>query len=278
MPPADLLLQALVYGGLLPAAVAVLALRPVLTRPRLGEPGRRALGALAVAGAFAAGYAALGEYHDPWYWLPWLALAAAAVTAAPLPAPVRAGLFVGVAALATWLLAPPPGEDGAPWPWSSRLVLPVGVVALGLLAPLARRRPGPLVPVLWAAAAVAGAAVLERADIAKLAHLSGVLAAALAGVALVAWRAPGRPVAHGAAPVAAVLLPGLMAEGCFHTFSDVPAASFVLAAAAPLGLFVAELPGLRNISTRGRAAVQSLAVLVPLAAAVALAAATAAEA
>jgi hypothetical protein len=277
MPPAELLLRALVYGGLLPAAVAVLVLRPALVRPGLGVSAVRALGACAAAGGFLAGYAALGEYHDPWHWLPWLGLAAAVVTAVPLPAPARAVLFAGVAALAAWLLLPPVDENGQPWPWAVRLALPAGALALGLLAPLVRRRPGPLVPALWALTAAAGAGVLERADLAKLAELTGVLAAALAGVALVAWRAPGRPVAHGAVPVAAVLLPGLMAEGRFQTFSAVPAASFALAAAAPLGLAVAELPGLRALPPRGRGAVRALAVLVPLSAAVALAVATAAE-
>jgi hypothetical protein len=280
MPPTELLIQAFLYGALIPAVVtAALLVVPLWLRPELAEPTVRRLGALATAAGFVAGCFALGLVPlrpgpEAWHWLPWLALVAAAVTGAPLPGLLRAVLWLGVAALAAWWLVPATLFEDKEWaPLRERCYLAVagGVLALGLLVPLARRRPGPLVPLLWALAVGAGAFVLERSANAKLAQLAGALAAALGAVTLAAVLAPWRPVAHGAVAVAAALLPGFMAEGKFYTFGEVPLTSFVLAAVAPLGLLVAELPGLRSLPARGQSAVRTLAVLVPLAVAVALA-------
>jgi hypothetical protein len=278
MPPSDVLLPALLYGGLLPAAVAlaVLAL-PVRRRPGLGEPAARALGAVALASGFLAGAAALGLVK-PRLEFAGLALAAVIATAAPFPGAARAILWLGVAALAAWWVVPPGLFADDEWKplreWCYGAV-GGGVLALGTLGPLAHRRPGPLVPLLTALAAGGGAFVLERSGNALFAHLAGVSAAALLGVAVAAGLARGRAVAHGALPVAAALLPALMAEGCFHNFSDVPKASFILAAAAPVGLWVGALPGLR--SARFRWVAETVAVLLPLAAAVGLALAHAAD-
>jgi hypothetical protein len=234
---------------------------------------------VALAGGFLAGAAALGLITQR-PGLAGLALAAVAVTAAPVPGPARAALWLGVAALTAWRVVPPALLVDEEWkPLRERCYAAVagGVVALGLLGPLARRRPGPLVALLVALATGGGAFVLERSGNALFAHLAGVLAATLFAAALAAGLAPGRPVVHGALPVAAALLPALMAEGCFNNFSDVPTWAFVLPGAAPLGLFIAEAPGLRSLPPRGRAAVQVVAVLLPVAAAAGLALATAAE-
>src|SRR5436190_1071299 len=92
-----------------------------------------------------------------------------------LPAGV-ALLLLGVAALAAWLLFVP-GEDWEPLRQRCYLAVGGGIVALGLLMPLARRQPGPGLPLLLALAAFAGAVVLERSSNAKLAQLAGVLTA-----------------------------------------------------------------------------------------------------
>src|SRR5262245_15490142 len=101
MPPIEFLFPLVLYGVLIPAAVtAALLVLPLRLRPALGEPVVRFLGALAVAAGFFAGYAALGfgplwpTGTDPWHWLPWLGLAAL-VSATPLPAPLRAALWLG---------------------------------------------------------------------------------------------------------------------------------------------------------------------------------------
>jgi hypothetical protein len=273
MPPIEFLLHALLYGVAVPAAVtAALLLLPLRLRPGLGEPAVRCLGALAVAAGFVAGGTALGllplRPELPWDWLPWLGLAAVA-SAAPLPGLLRVALWLSVAALTAWRVVPV-GDGGEVPVGRCRLTIAMGVLTLGLLAPLARRRPGPLVPLLLALVAAGGAVVIEQSANAKYAQLAGTLAAALGAVALAAVVSPNRAVATGAVLVTAVLLPGLLAEGYFNNFGDVPLTSFVLAAATPLGLAVPELPGLRALSPRWSAAVRMLAVLVPLAVAVVL--------
>ncbi len=291
MPPTDLLLEMLLYAGLLPGGVALLVLGvPVWRRPELSEPAVRRLGALALAGGFVAGYVALEwppprstDFRawwawlstaplpptEPWRWLPWLAVLAGVVAA--LPGVPRAALWLGVAALAAWLLFVP-GEEWEPLRQRCYLAVGGGVAALGLLMPIARRQPGPGLPLLLTLAALAGAVVLERSSNARLAQLAGVLTAVLTAGVLVARSLPQRPVAVGLAPGVAVLLPGLMAEGYFYTFSDVPLTSFALVAAAPLAAGLTLLPGLRALPGPARTGIRAVAVLLPLGVAVALAA------
>jgi hypothetical protein len=266
MPPLDFLLPALIYGVLLPAVAAAVLLLPAWLR-RGTDDEARAFGALAAAVGFAVGHAGLNyssvHLDQPWHWS-WLALAAAAVGGSPLPGWLRAVLWPGVAALAAWWLVPPTLFDDAEWkPWRVHCYAAVAgsVLVLGALAPLVRRRPGPLVPLLLAVTAMGAAVVLAQSGNAKLAQLAGVLTATLGAVMVLAALVPDRPIAAGAMPVVAVLLPGLMATGRFYSFSDVPLTSYILAAAAPLGLAVPELPGLRTLPPRGRAALRALAVL-----------------
>src|SRR5262245_19884057 len=158
----------LLYAGLLPAGVALLLLAvPLWLRPELGEPAVRWLGAAALAGGFFAGYVGLGwaplRPAEPWHWLPWLALLAGVAGALPLPGVLRAVLWLGVAALAAWLLFVP-GEDWEALRQRCYLAVGGGVLALGLLIPMARRQPGPGLPLLLALAALAGAVVLERSS------------------------------------------------------------------------------------------------------------------
>src|SRR5689334_18636862 len=82
--------------------------------------------------------------------------------------------------------------------------------AFGALAPLVRRRPGPLVPLLLTLTAGGAAAVLLQSANLKFAQLAGALAATLGAVTLLAALVPGQPLAAGAVLVVAVLLPGLL--------------------------------------------------------------------
>jgi hypothetical protein len=267
MPPPEFLLPALLYGVLIPAVVTALLLLPVRFCRIANALEAQAFGALATAAGFAAGYLGLNlsqlQMDLPWHW-PAAALVAAAVAGSALPGWARAVLWLGVAAVAAWWVVPAALFDDAEWkplrPWCYTVVAS-GVLALGALAPVARRQPGPLVPLLLAVTAAGAAIVLMQSGNAKLAHVTGALAAALGAVMILAAFAPNQPIAAGATPVVAVLLPGALAAGKFYSFSDVPLTSYVLAAAAPLGLAVPELPGLRSLPPRGQAALRALAVL-----------------
>ena len=102
-------------------------------------------------------------------------------------------------------------------------------------------------------------------------NASIVVAAALSGIALVAWA--GRADAGGAVPAAAVMLPGLLLMGQQETFSDVPWYAFALLALAPL--LLAEVLPLSDWQTsrpqRIRFLLMMLVLLIPLVAALLLA-------
>ena len=134
-----------------------------------------------------------------------------------------------------------------------------GVQSLGPWALLALILP-------WGAAA---ATVLIHAHSARFCDLALLLTATLAGVGLVAARCKLDVAALFAGP--AVFLPALLLGGLANTFSEVPAASFILIALAPGALWSLRLPPLRRCSGRARAVAAVLAVLVPCAVSVALA-------
>lgn len=81
---------------------------------------------------------------------------------------------------------------------------------------------------------LAAGAVLLHAHSARLTDLATIVAGSYFGVALAAWWT-GAGV-RGAAPIAAVSLPGLMLVGQQSTYSEVPVAGFALVALAPLAL------------------------------------------
>jgi hypothetical protein len=76
----------------------------------------------------------------------------------------------------------------------------------------------------------------------------------------------------GIAPGIAVLLPGLLLGTQKETVSDVPLASFIVAALAPIAMGLTLLPPFSRISSnRWRAILISLIALIPVAIALALA-------
>jgi hypothetical protein len=237
MPPVELVVEVMLWGGLLPAAVAAIVL---WFAPRGSDVKNRAATTLALAAGYLAGVVAQDRASlvtlTPVGLLPWFAVLAGAVSvveAAPKwPVLVGVVLRLAVAALAGWLLTPDQ-PDLAPVRLWYRLAIG-GVVFADWTALdfAASRRLGRWVPALVAFTALAGVAVLEKADIGRFTQFAVSLTAASAG-ATVALR--DRP-AHGLAGVAAILVTGLMAAGRFESFSKVPAASYLLVALAPLGL------------------------------------------
>jgi hypothetical protein len=170
------------------------------------------------------------------YWLPWATvilivaeLAATLPRIKPLAAwPIRA-LATGVASR---LLVPPELHEELPWLWPE---LCAAVLANWWLVESTRRnsRDGWL-PLGFAGLSLAAATVLIHAHTARFTDLATIFAGGWFGIAAVAcWR---REDAGGTAPISAIALPSLMLVAQQSTFSEVPTASFVLIALAPLAL------------------------------------------
>jgi hypothetical protein len=198
--------------------------------------------ALGVLGAQAVGWLALLPALPAWFG--WTLRGATAAAAAGLLVP--AALHDEYAWLPAWFAA----VVLADWIVQDRLAQPSGgVSALGL-----------------ALALLGAALVLIHAHTARFMDIALIVAASLAGIAVVAWRRPAR----GAVPGAVVALAGLLLSGHYETFSEVPWPAFLLPALAPLAPAVALLPSLRE--RRGVGVLHLLLVLVPVTVAVVLAA------
>ena len=284
LPSPDMVLKAAGCGLLVPAAVTAGGL--ALARCGGLRQGAVRIGeVLAVAAGLAAGFIALaasGELtweflalEDAWHWLPLLSVAAAVVGVADRALArcrlLRWGVRLVVAGVAAWLLVR--GESAyqevSPG-WYAGLT--AAVLALwGVLDPAVGRWPGAWPALLLAVVGLSSGAVLALAGIMKFALVAAVPAAVLGGCAGAAWGDPGESAVRPALPAFAVALPGLLFSGWFNTFSDVPAASFLLVWAAPLALGVTAFL-LAPSTKRWPAAVQAAAVLAPVGAALALAA------
>ncbi|MHC4416480.1 MAG: hypothetical protein ACYS0G_14505 [Planctomycetota bacterium] len=246
-----MLLETLFLGVVVPAVVCgafVIAARRPWRRKAPPADGRWGSAAGLGAAFLLAFFALEGRPglppHESWQWLAYLVPAAVAVgiveAAALWPVAVRWSVRLALAAAAGWLLV----GDWVERYWLWRLV--GGGAVLALLAGLdcsAERAPGPSLPLSWCVAAAGAGALLLESQNAKLAQLSGALAASLGVMVALAWWRPAASPGRGAIPVFAVLLPGLLLSGYFLTFSEIPGWVFVLAAAAPLAVWSGRLLG-----------------------------------
>jgi hypothetical protein len=275
MPPLELIVGLLVHlilpamgtSGLVGAAAAWL--------------GPRRLRDAAIAAAFGLGLVAGDGWDRPLPFLPelprdfgWpclLVAPLAAVALSVITALVRrppwhwAILIVGLPVVAIGVV---PDSQHTP-AWLSGLLVLL-VANLVVLERTARRFRRWYVPLAWAVVLAGGAAILLlHAHSALLTNAAILLAAALGGLGFVSlfksislrWVAP---------PMALALV-GLMVCGHHDTFSEVPAATFILIAAAPLPLGFLLHPGARGLPKLARAALYILLPLIPVAIAIALA-------
>ncbi len=151
---------------------------------------------------------------------------------------LRGALHVVPLLLFTFLLLP---AD-----WRSPLTLWAFAVVAGLnTAALATSRPSHPAVVLVVACGILGGAslVLICASFAKLSDAAVLLSASLAGL-LVASRRP-MPL-MGLSLMVGTLVPGLMLNGYFQTYSQVPWLSFALVAVAPMFFFIGKLRPIRR--------------------------------
>jgi hypothetical protein len=103
-------------------------------------------------------------------------------------------------------------------------------------------------------------------------QVAGVLTAALGGGLVAAiWNARSVNL-RAVAPVVALVLPPLMFNGEFYTYSETPAAAFILPAAAPLVLVLCVVGPIRKLGGGTAALVYLGAAVIPLGSAVLLAA------
>jgi hypothetical protein len=259
-------IEPLQYGLLLPAIVAAACGSLLWLRSKTPGAGRL-LGAAGVGLGWLAAIFALGlapflpESAQAWHWLPALVILAMIAGRLPEAWPVRL-ISATILAGATAFALVPDWEDLGPHRLRLELLLGSVVFFTALLDRPIRMTGGRASALLLAAIAGATAAVLELGGTGMFAQMAAALAASLMGIAFAAHR-PG--VVAGFMPLVAVLLPGLLATGRFHTYSQVPLASYLLMSAAPLALALPFAPGWRRVL------IQAGVVLILIGAAVGLA-------
>lgn len=278
-----MVLKALLLGVVLPAAVAggVWGLAISLGRLRSSTPLLLGGGALALGGGYIAGHwALLGRPPFPPVqardWLAYFAVACIlvgwveALPRSPLGLRWLVRLLFSAAFLILLLL--PMARHSWTKPqsllWLGGLTLTL-LLFWAALDGLARRLSGRMLAFLGLMVAGASAGVLLFSRSAMLGQLAGVLAAALGASWGVSWWAPHLSLARGAVAVMAPLLMGLWLGGYFYAQMPLPSALLLLVA-LPLG-WVGELKALNRLAPWQRLSFLLLAVLLPLALALAFA-------
>lgn len=268
-------LQLAVYGGLIPAAVAALVFCVGALATRRAPWSRAAWAGVAMAVGFVAANVLLGDSGAPWIprssrdWLPPLAVAGAlvCVVTARFGQAWIAWLGCGaLAALAGSTLVPNYAEL-TPQLNAWRAGVAGAALLLSLLSRWsARHEPFSLAAVL-AASFVGCAVLIEHSGGLSLAQLAGAGCAVTAAVTVCGWLLGTVPLPPAAAPLPAVLLVGLAAQGYFEGFG-VRLHSFALLLMAPAA-FTASGALRGKLSPRMLAAVRLGFALLLLAAAVA---------
>lgn len=229
-----------VYGGLIPAAVAALVFYLGDLATRRVAWSSAAWAGVAIAIGFVAANRLLGEAAPPWIprssrdWLPPLVVLVAVVSVV-VARYDRAWLawlgLASVAALAGWTLVPSyPAIAPQLTAWRAGLAL-TAFATCALSRQTARSAPWSQAIVL-ALSFVASALLIEHSGGLSLAQLAGAGCATTAAVAVCGGLLGVGVLPPAAAPVSALLLVGLCAQGYFEGFG-VGILSFALVAAAP---------------------------------------------
>ncbi len=152
--------------------------------------------------------------------------------------------------------------DG-PWIWRP---ITAGVIlsVCAVLNTSAAKRGGVSIPLALCAAGLAASVILMESGNAKLAQLAGALTSCLGIVAALAWWRPEVTLARGAAPVVALVFPGLLLSGYDLTWTEIPAWCFVLAAVSPAALLVDRIPRMSSLKPVQAGAIRVGAVVLPV--------------
>ncbi|MBI1923763.1 hypothetical protein HYR99_05885 [Candidatus Poribacteria bacterium] len=209
-------------------------------------------------------------------WLVYLAIAASAVGLLEArwgrSTWVRWGVRLLLLGMTLWLLLRPmlkhnwgPGEAVA---WLAGLGIAL-LLFWGGLDALVKRLSGVSLPLTLLIVAAGGSVVLGLSGSLLLGQLEGALAAALGVSLVVAWWRPAMSLARSALPVVTVLLAGLWMAGYFY--AQVPAASALLLAVAPMAAWVGQIPSMRRAAPWQVNLARAAGVLIPVLLAVLLA-------
>lgn len=180
------------------------------------------------------------------YWLPWAALIAG-LAGVPARWSLISWVLSAVTSIITArLLVGPNLREQIPWLW---IALAVVTFATWRVLHSSLSKSGGLTVLGLTAAFLAAAVVLLHAHSARLADMALLLAGGCLGIAVVAFVSRIDPA--GLAPIAAVMLPGLMLAGQRSTFSDVPMISFALVGLSPLTILLGWIFGRYFVSLSG---------------------------
>lgn len=133
---------------------------------------------------------------------------------------------------------------------------------------LARRRPGPSLPMALIPVGALAACALFLSGSASLAQLAGAWTAPLAVALVVSWWRPELTLAGGGVSCASLCFAGLLWAG--HFTSELSTASLILLGLAPLVPWIGEVPALTRRWPGPRTVLVTCAATLPAAAAVAI--------
>lgn len=129
------------------------------------------------------------------------------------------------------------------------------------LQPLAQRRSGPTLPFLWSITYLGSSFILIEAGIAKFAQFCGLMALLSGLPFLLSLRIPSISFGKGAIYPLSLILSGLLYNGYFTHYSDVPAICFIGVILVPLFAWIGQIPFISKRSNRTRF---TLEILIPL--------------
>lgn len=260
------------YGVALPATVSIaifLIARQLLT----ANAASRYAAALALAGGFFAGSALFDSSSEllpsrHWHWLPWLGILAAVIgpigCAGGISRPERWLLYVLLSFASAWLTVPA---------WSSlepprSILVPAVAVYLFLLSVLCDLLPPRVsgrafLTAACVASAVAAATIAAFVSL-TYGRLAGLAVVALAGLCGLSWVRRNEIEVRGLMPAYAILCGGCAFVGSVEP--QPPLYGLLLMPAAPLGLWLASIRSLQQPRSWRTAAIQTIAIMVPLAA------------
>lgn len=255
----------IVFGFVLPALI-VAAVLLAAQKWRLSRAIDLSPLALAVGFHLAYWMVGLGPLRPEshWHWIPYVITVAAVISCAKAIGTWNRGaraalILISSAAFAFFLV--PTWQDLEP----TRSVLIVGwsltVAGVTLSAEslaqtlFTSKRSHQVLLVALLISSLAGAVVLLLADNLRFSQMAMALAAAIVGLLIANSIQSIPPQAESTLFPAVTAISGLLLIGRVNSFSDVPWISYVLVVIAPLGLWVLNLPYIRNLKGNLRVAV-----------------------
>lgn len=250
--------QAILYGVLIPAVLAGIVLLLSARRAR-AEPSiaRPFAGALALGAAFLVAKAGLDSVPPPpfgedaltvlgmVFWCVVAAIVLAPLRTAPVVARFGNAFYVALFSILPYHLIRDASKPASAFDAGGFATVLVVYALWTSLERLARRRPGPSLPLaLWAACAGTAVVLLENRS-ALQAQLAGALAAAPGAAVVVSFLVRGAHLATGAIAILALVVSALLRQASIY---DLPTECWALVAVAFAAPWLGEIPALRRRS------------------------------